>query len=347
VVYQQLTFMQKTDKGLSDDGVLFIENLGVLGDRAEAFRREIEQSPPVARTSLAHRLPTGSGVWMYTYETPEMEESITIQTFPGDEHYLPTLGMRLVEGRNFSTDLASDSNAVILSEAAVAALGLGTEPVGRVLNETDAPQEVVGVVSDFHFQSLRDRIEPVVLTYAPNGTKLAVHLHGEQNTAAFLDRMQARWQALAPDDPIRYSFLDDNFAALAAQERMLGRAVAFFTLLAVAIAAMGLFGLAAFAVQRRTKEIGIRKVLGAGAPAILALLSKDFLRLIAVAFALAVPLAWVAMSRWLEGFAYRIDLGPGVFAAAGAATLVVAFATVSWKAVRAATADPVQSLRYE
>jgi putative ABC transport system permease protein len=255
--------------------------------------------------------------------------------------------MRLVDGRNFSDDLASDSSAVILNEAAVAALGLGPDPVGRLLNETETPQEVVGVVSDFHFQSLRDRIEPVVLTYAPSGAKLAVQFHNGQNLAAFLDRMQARWQALAPEDPIRYSFLDDNFAALAAQERMLGRAVAFFTLLALVIAAMGLLGLVAFAVQRRTKEIGVRKVLGASVPSVVALLSRQYLLLVGVAFVIAAPAAYVAMAQWLNGFVYRIDLGPGLFALAGGIALAIALLAVGGHALRAATADPVKALRTE
>ena len=343
VVYQQLSFMQRTDKGLADDGVLFVENADALGERAEVFRRQLDALPQVERTSRARRVPTGSGVAMYTYQTPQMEESITLQTFQGDAEYVPTLGLHLLAGRNFSAKLASDSSALILNEAAIAALGLGDDPVGEVVNEDEV---VIGVVRDFHFQSLRQRIEPVVLRYAEGGDDLVVRL-GTHDTAAFLDRMQALWQMFALDEPLRYSFLDANFEALAAQERMLGRAVAFFTLLALAIAAMGLFGLAAFAVERRTKEIGIRKVLGAGAPAILALLSRDFLRLVGVAFVIAVPTAYLVMSRWLDGFAYRIDLGPGVFAAAGASTLVVALATVSWKALRAATTDPVKALRYE
>ena len=344
VVYRQLVFMQGADKGLAQDGVLFVENLGALGEQAEAFRQQLAQSPQVEEVSLARRLPTGAGVAMYTFQTPEMEESITIQTFPGDEHYLSTLGMRLLAGRNFSADLASDSNAVILNEAAVAALGLGDDPIGRLVNDD---QEVIGVVGDFHFQSLRDRIEPVVLTYAAEGDELAVRLRSDGDVAAFLDRMQVLWQPLAPDDPIRYRFLDDNFAAMAAQERMLGRAVAFFTLLALVIAAMGLFGLVAFAVQRRTKEIGIRKVLGAGVPAILALLSKDFVRLVGMAFVVAAPLAYLLMDRWLDGFAYHVEIGPGVFILAGGAALLVALLTVSTQALRAASTDPVKALRYE
>ncbi|MEP0547443.1 MAG: ABC transporter permease [Rhodothermales bacterium] len=343
VVYQQLTFMQRVDKGLAPDGVVFVENMGVLGDRGEAFRRSLDALPHVEETSLAGRVPTGSGVMMYTYQTPTMEEALTLQTFRGDEHYLSALGMRLVAGRPFSSDLASDSSALILNEAAVAVLGLGADPIGQVVNEDEV---VVGVVSDFHFRSLRERIEPTVVQYAPGGSQLIVRFGGA-DTADFLDRMQTLWQGFAPDEPLRTRFLDDNFAALAAQERMLGRAVSFFTLLALAIAAMGLFGLVAFAVQQRTKEIGIRKVLGASVSSILALLSKDFLRFVGVAFVVAVPLAYLVVSRWLDGFAYRIDLGLGVFVAAGLAALAIALVAVSAQALRAASADPVESLRYE
>jgi len=343
VVYQQLAFMQTTDKGLAQDGVLFVENAGDLDGRLDAFRQQIDALPQVERTSLARRLPTGRGVAMYTYQTPEMEESLTLQTFRGDEHYLPALGMRLVAGRNFSRDLASDSAAVILNETAVRTLGLGDEPLGKKVNDG---QYVIGVVSDFHFASLRERIEPVVLTYAATGSKLVVRLGGH-DVAGVLDRVQALWQEAAADEPVRYSFLDDNFAAMAAQERMLGRAAAFFTLLALAIAAMGLVGLVAFVVQRRTKEIGIRKVLGATVGSVVALLSRDFVTLVAAGFAIAVPVAWLVMGRWLAGFAYRIDLGLDVFLLAGVAALVLALAAVSGQALRAATADPVDALRTE
>ncbi|MDX1531648.1 MAG: FtsX-like permease family protein, partial [Rhodothermales bacterium] len=343
VVYEQLAFMRDTDKGLDQEGVLVVENVGALGDRADAFRQQVERFPQVERTSFARRVPTSSGVWMYTYQTPEMAEPVTLQTFPGDADFLPTLGMRLLAGRNFSRELASDSNAVILNEAAVRALGLGSDPLGKEVNEG---QHVVGVVGDFHFASLREQIEPVVLTYAEAGSKLAVGLRGG-DVAGFLDAMRARWQALGADEPVRYAFLDDNFAQMAEQERVLGRAVSFFTLLALLIAAMGLFGLTAFAVQRRTKEIGIRKVVGAGVTSLVVLLSKDFLRLVGVAFVVAAPVAYLAMSRWLDGFAYRIDLGAGVFVGAGGLALLLALLTVSGHALRAATADPVRALRAE
>lgn len=340
-VYQQLDFMQHTDKGFAPEGVLLIENTSELGEQVEAFRQQLEQLPQVEQSSYGRRIPTGRGVWMATFATPEMEQSITIQTFPGDEDYIETLGMRLIEGRGFSGDLASDSTAVILNEAAVRALGLGDEPLGKQINPD---QYVIGVISDFHFQSLRDQIEPVVLTYDAGGY-LIFRLQGRQ-IADFMDQMPTIWQQFTTE-PIRYSFLDDNFMQLAEQERMLSKAVSFFTLLALVIACMGLFGLTAFTVQRRTKEIGIRKVLGAGRAGLVVLLSKDFLKLVIMAFVLAAPAAYYALRSWLEGFAYRIDLGAGVFLMAGGLALLIALLTVSYHAFRTAAVNPVKSLRYE
>jgi len=340
-VYQQLDFMQHTDKGFTPEGVLVIQNTSELGEQVETFRQRIEQLPQVDRVSYGSRIPTGRSVSMGTFQTPEMDESITLQLFPGDENYIDALGMRLIAGRRFSGDLASDSTAAILNEAAVRVLGLGDDPLGKQINPD---RYVVGVISDFHFQSLRDQIEPVVLTYAEGG-QLVLRLSGHQ-IADFMDQLSATWNQFATE-PMRYSFLDDNFRQLAEQERMLSKAVSFFTLLALVIACMGLFGLTAFTVQRRTKEIGIRKVLGAGRGGLVVLLSKDFLKLVIIAFVIAAPAAYFALSRWLEGFAYRIDLGASVFLIAGGGALIIALLTVSYHAFRTAAADPVKSLRYE
>ena len=340
-VHEQLDFMQHTDKGFAPEGVLVIENTDELGEQVEAFRQQLDQLPQVERSAYGRRIPTGNGVMMSSFQTPDMEQSITIQTFPGDEDYIAALGMRLVEGRGFSGDLASDSSAVILNESAVRALGLGDEPLGKQINED---QVVIGVISDFHFQSLRDQIEPVVLTYATGG-QLVLRLHGPQ-LADFMDQVPAIWQRFSTE-PIRYSFLDDNFIRLAEQEQKLSRAVSFFTLLALLIACMGLFGLTAFTVQRRTKEIGIRKVFGAGRSGLVVLLSKDFLKLVLLAYAVAVPVAYFAISRWLEGFAYRVEISATIFLMAGSLALAIALLTVSYHALRTAAANPVKSLRYE
>jgi putative ABC transport system permease protein len=272
-----------------------------------------------------------------------MEESISIQTFRGDEDFLPTLGMRLLEGRNFSGDLASDSSAVILNESAVRVLGLGDEPIGREVNEG---QHVIGVVRDFHFQSLREAIEPVAVTYLTGGRQLLLKV-GRRDAADFVASLAGLWRRFSPNEAMRYGFLDENFERLAEEERMLSRAVTFFTLLALVIACAGLFGLTAFAVQRRTKEIGIRKVFGATAAAVVVLLSKDVARLVLIAFVAAAPVAFLALDNWLADFAYRIDLGAVPFVLAGGGALILALLTVGYHAIRAASIQPVESLRYE
>ena len=343
VIYNQLSFLQKTDKGFDQEGVLLIENIEILGSQAEAFRNRIDQQPQVVRSSFARRTPTGSGITMFTYQTPEMEESMAMQTFRGDADFIPTLGMRLLAGRNFSADIASDSSAAILNEAAVRALELGDDPLGKEISEDF---RVIGVVSDFHFQSLREKIEPAVVLYVPTGRQLLLKLNS-RGVGDFMSRLPGIWREFAPEDPIRYSFVDDNFAQLADQERMLSRAISFFTLLAVLIACMGLFGLSSFAIQRRTKEIGIRKVFGATVAGLVVLLSKDIAKLVLIAFAAGGPIAFFLMSRWLDDFAYRIDLSASPFILGGFAALAIAILTVSFQAIRAAVANPIRSLRYE
>ncbi|MCB9036679.1 MAG: ABC transporter permease [Lewinellaceae bacterium] len=342
IVFQQLKYMQEKDKGFEMEGVLVIENASKLNTQAEAFRQEIEQQPQVESTAFSGRIPTDGSVWMYTYQTPEMAEALTIQTFPVDANVIPTLGMRLLEGRNFSREIASDSTAAILNEAAVSALGL-KEPIGAEINEG---QRVVGVVHDFNFQSLKHQIEPVVMTYTPDGSRLALKLQG-RDMAGFLATLQDTWRRFSADEPIRYFFLDDNFAELAASERTLSRAIAAFTLIALLIACLGLFGLAAFTAEQRTKEIGIRKILGASVANLVGLLSKDFLQLVALALFIALPLAWYAMHRWLQNFAYRIELQWWFFALAALAALLIAFLTVSVQSMRAALANPVEALKNE
>ncbi|MDX1939045.1 MAG: ABC transporter permease [Saprospiraceae bacterium] len=342
VVYQQLQFLQHSDKGFEQEGVVVIDNIGDLKEKGITFKQEIEKQSQVVSASLSSRVPAGSSIWMYVYKTPEMPENITIQTFPADAQYIPTLGMRLVEGRNFDKNLASDSSAIILNEAAVAALNL-EEPIGA---EVGDGRKVIGVVKDFNFQSLRQKIEPAALSYAKEGYEMAIKIRSS-DVAGFLAAMNKTWAQFGVEDPIRYHFLDENFAKLAEKEQVLSRAIAFFTLLTLFIACLGLLGLVVFTIEQRTKEIGIRKVLGASVSSIATLLSKDFMRLVLIANGVAFPLAWWAMSKWLEDFAYRIELQWWVFAIAGISALLIALITLSFQAIRAAVANPVNALKNE
>ena len=223
-MYNQLSYMQHKDKGFDEQGVLVINGVGALGNKAEAFRQALAGRSEVVSTSFNSREPAGKSIWMYTFQTPVMKESVTIQTFPADEDYIPTLGMHLLQGRNFSKQLATDSNSAILNEAAVKELGL-KNPVGAQINEG---MKVIGVVSDFNFESLKNKIAPVVLQLSKKGYGLAVRLNGRSKVAGFLEYMQNEWKSFSPDEPLRYSFLDENFAALAEKGQGIKQSINIF-----------------------------------------------------------------------------------------------------------------------
>jgi putative ABC transport system permease protein len=221
------------------------------------------------------------------------------------------------------------------------------DPIGKVIragNETD--YTIIGVIEDYHFESLRSEVFPLVLTFSQTGAATEVRLRPGSATEALASIGKA-WSAFAPDVPFTYSFLDEDFNILFQSEQQLGTLFSLFTGLAIFISCLGLFGLAAYTAEQRTKEIGIRKVLGASVGSIVTLLSKDFLRLVTLAFVIAVPVAWYAMHKWLGDFVYRATIDWRVFAAAGVAAVVVALLTVSFQSIKAALANPVKSLRSE
>jgi putative ABC transport system permease protein len=342
VVYGQLQYMKNKDKGFKTQGMLEIDNMNAMGNRALAFQHAIGQESQVVSTSFCKRTPAGRNMVMYTYKTPAMAQPMTMQTFPVDADYIATLGMHLTTGRNFSRTLSSDTNSLILNESAVAALGL-FNPVGSVINGSE---HVIGVVKDFNFTSFRQKIAPAALRYSPNGDVLAIRISGG-NISEFLGRLNALGKQFGNGEPLAINFLDDNFAKLAEKETLLGKAISFFTILAIVLATFGLIGLTLFTIERRTREIGIRKVLGASVNSILGLVSKDFIRLAAIASLIAFPIGWWLMNRWLDNFAYRIHISPWTFFMTGASVILIALTVVSLLALKAATANPVSSLRSE
>jgi putative ABC transport system permease protein len=342
VVFSQLQYMKTKDKGFRSQGVVVIENIDALNDRAEAFRQLVDRQSQTASTSFCVRTPAGHGVAMGSYRTATMQQSLFIQNFPVDDHYISTLGIRLADGRNFDKNLLSDTNSLILNESAVAALGL-FHPVGTLINGS---QRVIGVVRDFNYASLHEKIGPAILRFDPKGSTLAIRLNSG-NPASFLAWLRHTGQEFQPDAPLNISFLDDNFGRLAEKDRLLGQAITFFTALAMLLATLGLIGLTLFTIERRTKEIGIRKVLGAGKISILQLVSGDFIRLAAVASAIALPIAWWLANRWLENFAYRISVGAGTFLITEFLIVFIAFTVIGLLTLRALMADPVRNLRTE
>ncbi|MHA4811857.1 ABC transporter permease [Flavitalea flava] len=342
VVYGQIQYMKNKDKGFRGEGVVLIENAGALNQRALAFQHYLEQQSQVISTSFCNRTPGGNSIWMYTYRTASMKEDMTLQTFPVDDKYIATLGMRLTNGRNFDKKRITDTNALILNESAVAALGL-FDPVGASIN---GDQRVIGVVKDFNFASLREKIGPVVLRYSPNGNALAVKISGGQ-TSAFLDLLINAGKEFMPEEPLKISFLDDNFAKLGRKEKLMGNALSFFTILAIFLATLGLTGLILFTIENRTKEIGIRKVLGAKLPDLLGLVSGDFIRLAVLSSLIAFPLSWWLVHQWLENFAYRISVGFQTFFLTESILLVIAFSVIGLLTLGTALASPAKSLRTE
>jgi putative ABC transport system permease protein len=273
---------------------------------------------------------------------------VVLPFYAVDYDFLESMGLDLVQGRAFSPDLPTDSlEALVINETAVQQFGWA-DPLGkRIALSSKQTGTVIGVVKDFHFTSLREAMRPVAFHVRPEEFRYVSARLRPGNVSQVLARLEEIWQQFAPAYPFDYHFLDEDIDALYETEQRLGRAVTYFTGLAVFIACLGLFGLAAFTAERRTKEIGIRKAMGASVPRIVLLISKDFLRLVFVAFVVAAPLAYFALQTWLDNFAYRIEISWGIFLVAGSLSLVVALLTVSYQSIKAALIDPVKSLRYE
>jgi putative ABC transport system permease protein len=349
VVYEQLGFMQSKGLGFEEENVVVIEQAGELEDERDAFTQELAQLPGVERVAGAFSVPgkrfTNS---MWRPATPGAEQQNLNYSW-ADFGFFETMEIEMKAGRSFSASRASDSLGVVLNEAALTDYGwTAEEALGKQIQQgDDTPRTVIGVAENFHYEPLHEEIYPMALfgpTRAPRF--VAVRLSPQADAAGTLSQIGATWEQFS-DLPLDYSFLADDLAAQYEAEQRLARVLAAGALLAVLVACLGLFGLAAFTAERRTKEIAVRKALGASVTSIVGLLSKDFLKLVAVGFALAVPLAWYGMRQWLSSFAYHAELGPFVFVAAGALALLVALATVSWQALRAARLNPADALRDE
>ncbi|CAN5824289.1 ABC transporter permease [soil metagenome] len=351
VVYQQLRLIQSTDVGYDKDQVLVLPETFVLGQQEEVFRQRILQDPRVERVSASGYLPAGPSNNNNFFIYPGEEASGQIKTlrYDVDDQYIPTLGMHLAAGRNFSREFATDTAGIILNETAARALGWGENALGQTLtndNEGKRQYRVIGVVKDFHFRSLHERISPLVMTLSKKAGTLIVKANTE-DVAGLVASLDEQWKTLTTEEPFVFSFLDDRYNQTYAAERKTGQLLGISAGLTIFVACLGLFGLATFTAEQRTKEIGIRKVLVASVASIVALLSTDFLKLVLLANVIAWPLAGWAMHRWLQDFAYRIDLTWWMFGLTGLLALLIALLTVSFQSVKAALKDPVKSLRSE
>jgi len=354
VINGQMQFILNKKIGFDKDQVLILQGTHTLGNQIKALRDELKKRPEVQNVSIGDYLPihvggikrNGNPFWK-DGKTKE-QASTGGQFWAIDENYLPTLGMELVAGRNFSKDLATDSQSAIINETLAKGLGL-KQPIGaRITNNNNNANvlTVIGVVKDFNFESLRDKMDGLCMVLGDSPTMVAVKIDKKHMSQA-VSVISAVWKDFSPHQAIRYTFLDEGYAAMYADVQRTGNIFISFAVLAIFIACLGLFGLAAFTTEQRTKEIGIRKVLGSSVTGIVQLLSKDFIRLVFVAIVIASPLAWWAMNKWLEDFAYRIHIEWWMFCLAGLLAIMIALFTVSYQAIKAALANPVKSLRSE
>ena len=356
VIYNQLKYIQSKDLGYNRDQLLIVRNVYAIGKQTKAFKTEIEKLPEVKNATLTGFLPAegqGNSSTLFEDHSMDPKKAISSQVWTVDDHYITTLGMKMVAGRNFSSQMATDSTALIINESAAKLLGF-TDPINKQLYyPTDmygkhiVPMRIIGVVKDFNFNSLRQNITPVVLTYGDDWGALGIKVSAT-NSPALISKIKNVWHRMAPGKEFDYSFLDKDFEATYRTEQRTGTLFITFTSLAIIIACLGLFGLAAYAAEQRTKEIGIRKVLGANVAFIVAMLSRDFIKLVLLSIAIAVPFAWWFMQTWfLQSFAYKQDIQWWVFVAAGFGAILIAFITISFQSIKAALSNPVNSLRSE
>lgn len=351
VVYNQMQFIQKKKIGFEKDQVLLIHDTYTLDSRIGTFKNAIKDLPEVENASVSPFLPGNGGFRNQTMynaeEKTDPADQVPLQAWPVDTDYIPTLGMKIKEGRNFSPDRPADSLATIISETAVRQLGI-TDPIGKRIQNPfdDNIFTIIGVVEDFHFESLKNEIYGLALFLGNRTSTISVRASTE-NWDRTIAQMERTWKQFSPNQAFRYSFLDERFERMYQQESSAAALFNSFTLIAIFIACLGLFALASFTAEQRTKEIGIRKVLGATVGSVVGLLSKDFLKLVILSIAIAVPLAWYFSQQWLQNFAYRIDLNIALFICAGVAAIFIALATVSFQSIRAAIADPIKALRSE
>ena len=352
VVYRQLRYIQNKELGYNKEQVLLFPEYA-LGSKAKVFRQQLQQDPRVVRVSSSGYLPAGpSNNNNYTvYPDENTTQLVKTLRYEIDDQYIPTLSMKVILGRNFSPAFATDSTGIILNETAAKTFGWGQDALGHTLtyanNEgSKTTYRIIGVVQDFHFKSLHEPISPLVMTLGNNAGTLIAKVK-TSDMADLLATSKKHWNWLTAEEPFDYAFLDERFNQTYQSEQKIGRILGIFAGLTIFVACLGLFGLATFTAEQRRKEIGIRKVLGASVTNIVSLLSQDFLKLVLLANLLAWPLAGWVMHRWLQDFAYRIDLGWWVFALAGVSALLIALLTVGFQALKAALANPVKSLRSE
>ncbi|MBK9488119.1 MAG: ABC transporter permease [Haliscomenobacter sp.] len=350
VVTEQIQYIQQTNPGYNKDNVIRFNTEGKLLGTEETFMAELKRIPGVLNVSFTFNNMVGRnfGTTGLDWEGKAPNASLYFEGFGTDYNFVETMGMQMLEGRFFSKEFGDDQSKIVLNEAAVKQINF-TDPVGKKIKLFDQERQIIGVVKDFHFESLHEQVKASYMTLTGLNNpwnKMMVRIKGgqQQETIAQIQQFYERYN---PGFPFDYNFLDEAYQQQYQTESRVGVLSRYFAGLAVLISCLGLFGLATFTAQRRQKEIGIRKVLGATIGSVTSLLATDFLKLVALAIVIASPVAYYFMNQWLKDFAYRIDMQWWMFALAGVLALGIAFLTIGFQSVKAALMNPVKSLRSE
>ena len=355
VVFQQLHYMQQKSLGFDREHLVIINHPGGAGNQFQTFRNELLTNSSIKDVSRSSRIPSGrllDNMGASTLSGDSLKPTTTdIKFVAVDETFIPTFGMKMAAGRNFSKEFGTDTASFIVNEMTAKALGWSSQAaVGKDFAYGGTRGHIIGVVKDFHFESLHQPIVPIILILLPPSKSyfnaISIKIAGN-NIPVAMAHIENTWKKFFAETPYHSVFLDDKFEALYKSEQKQGNIFTVFAFIAIFIACLGLFGLSAFSISQRIKEIGVRKVLGASTAGIVGLLSKDFLKLVGIATVIAFPIAWFAMHNWLQDFAYRISMPWWIFILAGIIAAAVALVTISFQTIKAALSNPVKSLRTE
>lgn len=346
-IYQQITYMQERNLGIDEHNVLILPNAGRLGDGRSAFKNTLLEKTGIVSASYTNN--SFPGVNNTTvFKSAGSEQDHIMGVYYADYDHQDVMRFELKEGRYFSRDFPSDSSAILLNEAAVREFGFTNPLESEVIYNDNNKKEnlrVIGVFKDFNFESLKSKIRPLAIRLTDDSYQLMVRYEG--SPAEAVSSVETIWKQQAPGEPFDYKFLDESFDQLFRSEQRMGQLFTVFSALAIFIACLGLFALAAFMSEQRTKEIGIRKVMGASTTGLTLMLSREFTKLVIIAFLPAALIGWFVADSWLNEFAYRVDLNPLLFIGSGLIATAIAWMTVSFQSIKAAASNPVNSLRYE
>ncbi|HEV3221658.1 MAG TPA: ABC transporter permease [Puia sp.] len=351
VIYKQIQYLQKKDLGYGKDHIIRFDCEGKLIGTEENFIARLKKIPGVVNASFTFNIMIGRNFGNYgiSWEGKNPSEPVYFEGFGGGYDFIETMGMKMAEGRSFSKNFGNESNKVIVNEEAVKIMGL-KNPVGKNIVLFEQPEQIIGVVKDFHFESLRETVKPIYMTLLKQDSspwsKIMIRIQSGKEIET-VDRIRSFYESYNPGFPFDFHFLDELYEKQYASELRVGILSKYFAGLAILISCLGLFGLTAFTAQKRQKEIGIRKVIGASVPDLVLMLSRDLFKQVLIAICVAVPFSWWTMSQWLNGFAYRIPMSFDVFLIAGLSIIIITIITVSFQSVKAAYGNPVVSLRSE